>query len=77
VIKTIKVNGSAQIQVGICNSTTSRDIPLNQKTEQVKSSQVDDFTGSEHKALPLLYARRFGFDFDTFLLEHWEARLLI
>jgi hypothetical protein len=47
------------------------------KTEQVKSSQVDDFTGSEHKALPQLYARRFGFDFDTFLLEHWEARLLM
>jgi hypothetical protein len=52
------------------------EISLSTK-KQNRSSQVDDFTGSEHKALPQLYARRFGFDFDTFLLEHWEARLLM
>jgi hypothetical protein len=56
------------------NSTTSK-IPTK---HQDGSSQVDNFTGGEHRATLLLNARRFGFDFDgTFFLEHSEARLLI
>jgi hypothetical protein len=59
-----------------CSNTIQprpRDIPTKQ---QNISSQVDNFAGREHRTLLLLYTRRFGFDFDTFL-EHSEARLLV